>query len=122
MRQTILSTSRLLALLAWYAARPELLRHGLLDILSSDYVPASPPQAVFALFARGDVTLPQGSALVSANAARAVGLDDRGVIEKGLRADLVRVRAHQVDAAAHHPSGAPVPVVRGVWREGVRVA
>ena len=103
-------------------AAAELLEHGLLDILSSDYVPASPLQAVFALVAKSVVTLPQASALVSANPARAVGLDDRGVIEIGLRADLVRVRSHQIEATAHHPSGAPVPVVRGVWREGVRVS
>jgi len=103
-------------------AASELLSRGLLDILSSDYVPASPLQAVFALVAGGQVTLPQGSALVSANPARAIGLDDRGVIAQGMRADLVRVRTHEAGASAHHPSGAPIPVVRGVWREGVRVA
>lgn len=103
-------------------AAAELLRHGLLDVLSSDYVPASPLQAVFTLVAGGDVTLPQGAALVSANPARAVGLDDRGVIAVGRRADLVRVHPRDVPASAHHPSGAPVPVVRGVWREGMRVS
>ncbi|MGM7698757.1 alpha-D-ribose 1-methylphosphonate 5-triphosphate diphosphatase [Microbacterium sp. A84] len=103
-------------------AAAELLRHGLLDILSSDYVPASPLQAVFALVANGDVTLSQGAALVSANPARAIGLHDRGTIAVGLRADLVRVHVHELAASAHHPSGAPVPIVRGVWREGVRVA
>ncbi|MGL3150452.1 alpha-D-ribose 1-methylphosphonate 5-triphosphate diphosphatase [Microbacterium sp. A82] len=103
-------------------AAAELLRHGLLDILSSDYVPSSPLQAVFALVASGEVTVPQGSALVSANPARAIGLNDRGVIEVGRRADLVRVRVHEMAQTPHHPSGAPVPVVRGVWREGMRVA
>ncbi|HCS60221.1 MAG TPA: phosphonate metabolism protein PhnM [Microbacterium sp.] len=103
-------------------AAAELLSHGLLDILSSDYVPSSPLQAVFSLFANGDVTLPQGAALVSGNPARAIGLADRGEIAVGLRADLVRVHTHDVPAGEHHPSGAPVPIVRGVWREGVRVA
>lgn len=97
-------------------AAAELLEGGLLDILSSDYVPISPLQAVFALEARGDVTLPEGSALVSANPARAIGFDDRGVIEVGRRADVVRVQVHESVHAA------PVPIVRGVWREGLRVA
>lgn len=103
-------------------AAAELLSHGLLDILSSDYVPASPLQAIFAIFARGDLPLPAASALVSANPARAVGLDDRGVIEPGKRADVIRVRARKMEVLPHHRSGAPVPVVRGVWREGKRVA
>lgn len=103
-------------------AAAELLRHGLLDILSSDYVPASPLQAVFGLVAAGEITLPQGAALVAANPARAIGLDDRGVIAPGRRADLVRVHAHDVGSDAHHPTGVPVPIVRAVWREGRRVA
>jgi alpha-D-ribose 1-methylphosphonate 5-triphosphate diphosphatase len=49
--------------------------------------------------------------MVSKNPAEAVSLDDRGVIEPGRRADLVRVR---VDDHG--------PVVRTVWREGRRVA
>ncbi|TJV20277.1 MAG: alpha-D-ribose 1-methylphosphonate 5-triphosphate diphosphatase, partial [Mesorhizobium sp.] len=40
-----------------------------------------------------------------------VGLADRGVIEQGRRADLVRVRLDD-----------HVPVVRTVWRQGRRVA
>lgn len=43
--------------------------------------------------------------------ADAVGLTDRGVIQTGKRADLVRVR---LDAR--------LPVIRSVWREGRRVA
>ena len=45
------------------------------------------------------------------NPAEAAGLFDRGEIAVGRRADLVRVRAHHGE-----------PVVRAVWREGVRVA
>lgn len=103
-------------------AAADLLRLGLLDILSSDYVPASPIQAVFLLVGRGDITLPQGAALVSANPARAIGLDDRGVIAEGKRADLLRVHAYHGAPPGQHPLGSPVPVVRGVWREGRRVA
>ena len=55
--------------------------------------------------------LPKAIAMVTATPARTVGLDDRGRIAPGLRADLVRVR---------RTSG--VPVVRSVWREGRRVA
>lgn len=85
---------------------------GLLDILSSDYIPFSLIQSAFFL---GDVvegiSLPQAVAMVSKNPAEAVGLSDRGVIEPGRRADLVRVRVDQ-----------HVPVVRNVWRQGRRVA
>lgn len=85
---------------------------GLLDILSSDYIPFSLIQSAFFL---GDVvdgiSLPQAVAMVSKNPAEAVGLSDRGVIELGRRADLVRVRVDD-----------HVPVVRTVWRQGRRVA
>ena len=89
----------------------ELARHGVLDVLSSDYVPLSLIHAPF-LLSEGDegIGLPQAIAMVTSTPARTVGLDDRGAIRPGLRADLVRVR---------HTSG--VPVVRSVWREGRRV-
>lgn len=90
----------------------DLLRAGLLDVLSSDYVPFSLIQAVFALAEAGDVSLPVATRLASANPAEAVCLADRGCIATGLRADLIRVA---------HRSGEP-PVVRAVWREGFRVA
>ena len=85
---------------------------GLLDILSSDYIPFSLIQSAFFL---GDmvegISLPQAVTMVSKNPAEAVGLTDRGVIEQGRRADLVRVRVDD-----------HVPVVRTVWRQGRRVA
>ncbi len=90
----------------------QLAADGLLDILSSDYIPFSLIQSAFFL---GDavetISLPQAVAMVSKNPAEAVGLDDRGAIETGRRADLVRVRVDD-----------HVPVVRTVWREGRRVA
>jgi alpha-D-ribose 1-methylphosphonate 5-triphosphate diphosphatase len=103
-------------------AAAELLGLGLLHILSSDYVPASPLQAVFQLVAEGVLGLPEGARLTSGNPARAVGLDDRGEIAVGKRADLVRVRAHDLPATDRHPCGLRVPVVRGVYRQGARVA
>lgn len=85
---------------------------GLLDILSSDYIPFSLIQSAFFLGEVVDqITLPEAVAMVSRNPAEAVGLTDRGVIEAGRRADLVRVRVDE-----------HVPVVRTVWREGRRVA
>jgi alpha-D-ribose 1-methylphosphonate 5-triphosphate diphosphatase len=103
-------------------AAADLLALGLLHILSSDYVPSSPLQAVFQLAADGTLGLPDGAKLVSANPARAVGLDDRGQIAVGKRADLVRVRPHDLPATERHPHGLRVPVVRGVYRQGTRVA
>jgi alpha-D-ribose 1-methylphosphonate 5-triphosphate diphosphatase len=84
---------------------------GVLDILSSDYIPFSLMQAVFAL-SRGEdaISLPEAVRLVSASPATAAGLDDRGTITPGKRADLVRV-----EVIDEHP------VVRTVWSGGERV-
>ncbi|MBD8665117.1 alpha-D-ribose 1-methylphosphonate 5-triphosphate diphosphatase [Rhizobium sp. CFBP 8752] len=93
------------------AAR-DLAEKDVLDVLSSDYVPLSLLYAPFILADEVDsISLPKAIAMVSATPARTVGLDDRGRIATGLRADLVRV---------HRPEG--VPVARAVWREGRRVA
>lgn len=88
----------------------DLAERGLLDILSSDYVPGSLLQSAFRLAEEKHITLPQSVAKVSRNPAAAVGLTDRGEIAPGKRADLVRVR--DVEGLA---------VVRTVWREGQRV-
>ncbi|HCL64962.1 MAG TPA: phosphonate metabolism protein PhnM [Rhizobium sp.] len=93
------------------AAR-DLAERGVLDVLSSDYVPLSLLHAPFVLADElGSISLPRALAMVTSTPARTVGLDDRGRIDTGLRADLVRVRRH-----------AGVPIVRSVWREGRRVA
>lgn len=93
-------------------AAETLAREGVLDILSSDYVPASLLMGAFDLPRRvPGITLPQAVATVTRNPAEATGLHDRGAIEVGRRADLVRVQV----------SG-EVPVVRQVWREGRRIA
>jgi alpha-D-ribose 1-methylphosphonate 5-triphosphate diphosphatase len=103
-------------------AAAELLGLGLLHILSSDYVPSSPLQAVFQLAADGALGLTDGVRLVSGNPARAVGLDDRGEIAVGKRADLVRVQPHDLPATELHPRGRRVPVIRRVYRQGERVS
>jgi alpha-D-ribose 1-methylphosphonate 5-triphosphate diphosphatase len=93
-------------------AAVELARHGLLDMLSSDYVPAALLLAAFRLPALvPGLSLARAVATVTANPARAVGLLDRGELAVGRRADLVRV----------HLAGEQ-PVVRETWRGGRRVA
>jgi alpha-D-ribose 1-methylphosphonate 5-triphosphate diphosphatase len=89
----------------------ELAAQGLLDILSSDYVPASALHGAFLLHRRHDWALPDAIACVTATPAERIGLDDRGEIAPGRRADLVRVRL--VD---------DLPLVVAVWRDGRRVA
>ena len=96
-------------------AAADLARHGLLDILSSDYVPGSLLSAVLRLVADDILSLPEAVAIVSRNPARATGLHDRGAIQPGLRADLVQVRV------VNMPNGLRHGVVRAVWREGQRV-
>ncbi len=90
---------------------------GVLDILSSDYYPASLLHA--ALLLAGEHSeydairydLPRAVAMVSRTPALAAGLTDRGEIRVGLRADLLQARA----------LGNNQPVVRQVWRGGQRV-
>jgi alpha-D-ribose 1-methylphosphonate 5-triphosphate diphosphatase len=89
----------------------DLARHDRLDILSSDYVPASLLHAAVLLHTQLGWPLPAAIATVTATPAERVGLDDRGDIAPGRRADLVRVSL--VDG---------LPVVRAVWRLGERVA
>jgi alpha-D-ribose 1-methylphosphonate 5-triphosphate diphosphatase len=103
-------------------AASDLLGRGLLHILSSDYVPSSPLQAVFQLSADGAIGLVDGAKLVSGNPARAVGLNDRGEIAIGKRADLVQVQPHDLPATGRHRRGRRVPVVRSVYRQGARVS
>lgn len=61
------------------------------DCLCADYAPASLIVAVFQLPRLADISLADAVRLVSANAAHAAGLDDRGSIAVGKRADLVAV-------------------------------
>ncbi|OWK26225.1 hypothetical protein AJ87_02210 [Rhizobium yanglingense] len=93
------------------AAR-DLAELGVLDVLSSDYVPLSLLYAPFILADEVEtISLSKAIAMVTATPARTVSLNDRGRIEIGLRADLVRVFRDE-----------GVPVTRSVWREGRRVA
>jgi alpha-D-ribose 1-methylphosphonate 5-triphosphate diphosphatase len=91
-------------------AAEALARDGLLDILSSD-VPASLLMGAFELARRIDgFGLPAALRTVTLNPARAAGLNDRGQIAAGLRADLARIRVV-----------GDLPIVREVYRGGQRV-
>jgi alpha-D-ribose 1-methylphosphonate 5-triphosphate diphosphatase len=93
-------------------ATAELARAGALDVLSSDYVPASLLMAALYLpKAVPGISLPTAIRTVSKTPAEAVGLRDRGEIAVGKRADLIRVRVV-----------GDVPAVRSVWCGGRRVA
>jgi len=92
-------------------AAGELARHELLDILSSDYVPAALLHAAVLLHSRLGWPLPAALATVTATPAERAGLEDRGEIAPGRRADLVRFRLVE-----------GLPVIRSVWRKGQRIA
>lgn len=89
----------------------ELAETDVLDALSSDYVPSSLLHGALLLHDRHGLSLPQAMATVTRNPADMVGMIDRGRIETGTRADLIRVK--RLDDG--------VPVVRRVWRESMRV-
>jgi alpha-D-ribose 1-methylphosphonate 5-triphosphate diphosphatase len=91
-------------------AAQTLAEEDLLDIVSSDYVPSSLLSAALLL---GDIwgDLARGIGTVTSAPARATGLDDRGALEVGLRADVIRVARL-----------GPAAAVRGVWVRGERVA
>ncbi|MBP2167305.1 alpha-D-ribose 1-methylphosphonate 5-triphosphate diphosphatase [Erwinia toletana] len=82
---------------------------GLLDILSSDYYPASLLDATFRLAQdeTNSYDLPRAVALVTANPSAALQLNDRGVIAEGKRADLLL--AHTDHGHVH---------IRHVWAQG----
>src|SRR5262249_51871680 len=64
---------------------------GLCSVLTSDYYYPALLHAPFLLDQRGALPLAKAWNLVSYNAARAVGLADRGAIAPGLRADFAVV-------------------------------
>jgi len=93
-------------------ATADLAAAGFLDALSSDYVPASLlPAALRLPDTNSRIDLAAAIRTVTKNPAEAVGLLDRGAIEVGKRADLVRIHVK-----------AAVPIARAVWRAGERVA
>ena len=92
-------------------AAVDLVRAGAVDTLASDYVPGALVEAAWLCAAEAGITLPEAVAMITDRPARMARLADRGRLEVGLRADLVRLRPHE-----------GLPVVRTVWRGGERVA
>ncbi|MFS4582127.1 alpha-D-ribose 1-methylphosphonate 5-triphosphate diphosphatase [Phaeobacter sp. C3_T13_0] len=91
-------------------AAKELAELELLDVLSSDYVPAA---LLLAAVQLGDIwgDMARGLATVTSAPATAVNLTDRGSLEVGKRADIIRFRLR-----------AGVPALTSVWSRGKRVA
>ena len=96
-------------------AASDMARANLLDILSSDYVPGSLINAVSRFVNEEILTLPQAIKLVTSNPAHAVGLNDRGLIQTGLRADLVRMKIVDFSESGQQA------VIKTVWKKGQQV-
>ncbi|SDC46180.1 alpha-D-ribose 1-methylphosphonate 5-triphosphate diphosphatase [Ruegeria marina] len=88
----------------------DLAERGLLDVLSSDYVPSA---LLLSAVRLGEIwgDMARGLVTVTRAPARAVGLADRGEVAPGQRADLIRFRMR-----------AGVPALVSVWSRGRRVA
>ncbi len=91
-------------------AAEQLAKSDLLDIVSSDYVPSALLLSAFRLAQLWD-DLPRAVATVTINPARAAGLNDRGLVQTGLRGDVLRVR-----------SIGDIPLLRGAWSRGRKIA
>ncbi|MDX2158135.1 MAG: alpha-D-ribose 1-methylphosphonate 5-triphosphate diphosphatase [Hyphomicrobiaceae bacterium] len=87
-----------------------LAERGVLDGLSSDYVPSSLLQAVVGLDAGHGIPLRDGIGMVTWRIADMLGIADRGRLAPGLRADVVQFRVL-----------GSTPVVRASWCAGNRV-
>jgi alpha-D-ribose 1-methylphosphonate 5-triphosphate diphosphatase len=90
-------------------AAVELAHSDRLDMLSSDYVPASLLHGAFLLHTQAGWSMPRAMATVSKNPAKALGFSDRGQLKAGMRADVVRMRDMN-----------GLPIVRNVWVNGQR--
>ncbi|SHK37786.1 alpha-D-ribose 1-methylphosphonate 5-triphosphate diphosphatase [Shimia gijangensis] len=91
-------------------AAAELADLGILDIISSDYAPASLLLGAVQLGQRWD-NMAKGLATVTSTPAQAVGWTDRGRLGVGLAADVIRFKLV-----------GNVPTLQAVWCKGARVA
>lgn len=83
---------------------------GVAGALCSDYAPQAMLPALGVLTGEMGLNWPQALDLLAGAPARATGLDDRGAIARGMRADLIRVR--DADGALS---------VTATWVSGVQV-
>lgn len=100
----------------------DMVQKGLCTVLSSDYYYPALPQAAFRLVRDGICDLPTAWRLISENPARAAGLDDRGVLAAGRRADFILVDDTQPElprVAATFVAGRPVFADRALATEDV---
>ncbi|MEM1076482.1 MAG: alpha-D-ribose 1-methylphosphonate 5-triphosphate diphosphatase [Pseudomonadota bacterium] len=91
-------------------AAADLAQADLLGIVSSDYVPSALLLSAFHLARLWD-DLPRAIATVTRNPARSAHLSDRGVLQRGMRGDVLRVRQFS-----------DTPLLRGVWSQGRQVS
>ncbi|UOA28071.1 alpha-D-ribose 1-methylphosphonate 5-triphosphate diphosphatase [Pseudosulfitobacter sp. DSM 107133] len=84
---------------------------GMADAVASDYHYPSPRRAALMLARSGVLDFAAAWALVSAGPARALGLEDRGVLQAGKRADLVVLDG--ADRVAMTVSGGRVSYLSG---------
>lgn len=91
-------------------AAHELVEHDLLDIFSSDYAPSSLLAACVRLGLESD-NMANGLSKATSAPAKVTGLHDRGVLEIGMRGDILRFGVM-----------GNLPLTRGLWVGGVRVA
>lgn len=91
-------------------AATDLADAGLLDIMSSDYVPSA---LLYSALRLGEIwgDLARAMATVTTAPARASGMNDRGALAVGKRADVIRFRTL-----------GGVPILQSVWSAGTRVA
>jgi alpha-D-ribose 1-methylphosphonate 5-triphosphate diphosphatase len=90
----------------------ELIAMGLCDALASDYHYPSPRRAALMLEKTGLMDLSAAWALLSEGPARILGLDDRGRLESGKRADIL-VLDKQTHRVAATISGGQVSYMSG---------
>ena len=93
------------------ASAMDLITMGYCDALASDYHYPSPRRAALMLAKSGVLDFGAAWGPVSSGPARVLGLDDRGVLEPGLRADIVALDA--ADRVALTISGGRVSYMSG---------
>ena len=94
------------------ASALDLIAMGLCDALASDYHYPSLRRAAFLLADAGVLDMAGAWALISSGPARLLGLDDRGTLNPGMRADLIVLDAKTRDVCATI-SGGQITSLRG---------